>query len=183
MVAANTAEAPAADRVGLVRNQEIPHRLKAQVRTLYLVEGHSPKTIENAGLGLTAQQISNLANREGWSRQRGIAAKKIEQTANARAEQAVLAVAEAIAVESEELCFRSLDVTRAGLLKGGLEGAKQAQAASSTLKNLHSVAQAIRAPQNAQAETTVLNMNMFFAPAQSADQAKQVTEVEAKPAS
>lgn len=176
MVASNTLEQPAADRVGNARNQRIPHRLKAQIRTLYLVEGHNPKTIEALGVGLAASQISALAFREGWSRTRAEALSKIEQTSVARTEAAVAEVCEAIAVESEELCFRALDVTRQGLLEGGMNGAKQAQAASSALKNLHSVAQAIRKPVAAM-ETGNVNLNVFFTPPNAA---KEVVEVEAK---
>lgn len=165
-------------------NQLISHRLKAQVRTLYLVEGNDPSTIERLGIGLTAKQISNLAHSEGWSQQRRLAAQKVKETTVARADAAVQAVAEAIAIESEELCFRSLDLTRAGLLKGGLEGAKQAQAASSTLKNLHSVAQSIRKPGES-AEGSGDRFNFFFmpqaAPVVPAADAKQVTEIEARP--
>jgi hypothetical protein len=168
-------------------NQSISFRTKAQVRTLYLVEGHNPKTIESLGVGLTASQISRLAHHEGWTKQRAAAAALVEKTTVARADSAVKSLIESIAVESEELCFKALNQTRAGLDKGGLEGAKQAQAASSTLKNLAGVAQSIRQPKGIEAAQQGPGITNFFfvgsGMPQGASDPKPVTEIEAKPAS
>ncbi len=156
------------------------------VRTLYLVQGHTPKEIELMGIGVTAQQVSNMANREEWSRARRQVTEKVEQTVAVRVEEAAKNVAEALAVESEELCFKALDATREGLAAGGLNGARQAQAASATLKNLHGVALAIRKPEVASSTDSVRELNLFFfGQAQSAQpkEVKQVTEIEAKPVS
>lgn len=172
-------EAPAARTAN-----SLPIRTRIAVRTMYLVQGMLPKEIEAAGIGVTAQQVSNLANREGWSRSRREVGKKIEQTVSARVDEAAKAVSEALAVESEELCFKALEVTRAGLAAGGLNGAKQAQAGSATLKNLHSVAQAIRKPAESSQDSAPREMNLFFVgvPMTGSAQAepKQVTEIEAK---
>lgn len=173
------AEAPS-ELLGRATNQEISHRLRAQVRTLYLVEGHNPKSIEALGLGLTAKQISNLAWAEGWTQKRKQAALQVKETSEARANAAVSAVAEAIAIESEELCFKALNQTRAGLDKGGLEGAKQAQAASSTLRNLNSVAQAIRKPELANGDERPTSFNLFFIGAPNSQSAKVAEQIEVK---
>ncbi len=155
------AEAPS-ELIARAPNQQFPHRLRAQIRTLYLVEGHNPKAIEALGVGLTAKQISNLCWLEGWTQQRGDALKAIKETTEARANEAAKAIAEAIAIESEELCFKALTQTRAGLDKGGMEGAKQAQAASSALRNLNSVAMSIRKPGSADSENKSTNLNVFI---------------------
>lgn len=174
---------PASDLLGRFGRQEISHRIKAQARTLYLVEGHNPAQIEAAGIGLTAKQISQLASREGWTEKRKRAAAAIEETSIARADKAVADVAEAIAIESEELCFSALRETRAGLTEGGLNGAKQAQAASSTLRNLAGVAKILRDPGASDpAGQGSVNFNVFFAnPGAKAEpkavESQQVTDV------
>lgn len=132
------------------------------LRTMYLVQGLQPSEIEAAGVGFTANQVSQLANREGWTKLRRNALQKGKESAQASVDSAVSAVAEAIAIESEELCFKALNQTRAGLDKGGLDGAKQAQAASSTLRNLNSVAQAIRKPAESGDPAASTNLNLFF---------------------
>ena len=171
-------------------NSEVDVRTRALVRTLYLVQGLRPMDIERMGIGVTAGFVSGLAHREGWTKQKKEAASLAEETAIARMKQSVETLTEAIAIESEELCFKALDVTRDGLTKGGLEGAKQAQAASSTLKNLANVAQAIRQPQSNALNDSSRAPNMFFsggltlnlAPADP-KRAEQVTEVEQIPKS
>lgn len=168
-------------------NATIPIAVRAQVKTLYLVHGMSPKEIEAMGLGLSAMAISNLANREGWSQKRREALSKVEKSIDARTEAAVEAVGEALATDAEALCFKALDQTRAGLEAGGMNGAKQAQAASATLRNLHSVVQAIRKPA-AESESGPINLNLFFASLPGnlaktgeAKQAEAVTDIQAKP--
>lgn len=161
-------------------------RSVALLRTMYLVQGLNPSDIERQGLGFTASQVSQLARRQGWTEMRKSALLLADQKARASHDLAVTQVTQAIAAESEELCFKALTQTRAGLEKGGLEGAKQAQAASSTLKNLAGVAQAIRNPAlqtEAKGGGSVLNVFMLRAGdvAAEAKEAKQVTEIEARP--
>lgn len=168
-------------------NSSADMRTFALVRTLYLVQGHTPTEIEAMGLGVTKQQVSNWANRNEWAKQKARARENAENSTRARMDESISRVAEAIAVESEELCFKSLTQTRAGLDKGGLEGAKQAQAASSTLRNLAGVAKMLRETGSTQdGDGQTLNMNLFFcapspaAKAEAKQVAEQVTEVEAK---
>jgi hypothetical protein len=157
----------------------------AMIRTLYLVQGLQPSDIERMGIGFTANQVSQMAHREGWTGLRKKALAKGEESARASAEAAVSRVSEAIAIESEELCFKALTQTRSGLDKGGLEGAKQAQAASSTLRNLAGVAKMLREPANGSGDMDRPNMNLFFVgvagPVQAQSEPKRVTELDAKP--
>jgi hypothetical protein len=149
----------------------------ALVRTLYLVQGHPPSEIEAMGLGVTRQQVSNWANRYGWATQKAKARASVEKSTQERVDASVQKVVEAIAIESEELCFKALNQTRAGLDKGGLEGAKQAQAASSTLRNLHGVAQAIRKPELQSAQSGSTSFNLFFLGGQSTAPSKEPIDV------
>lgn len=138
-------------------------RQVALIRTLYLVQGLQPSDIERMGVGFTANQVSQMANREGWTKLRKAALQKGEESARASADSAVARVAEAIAIESEELCFKALNQTRAGLDEGGLNGAKQAQAASSTLRNLASVAKVMRDTGNGSStDSAPTSFNLFF---------------------
>lgn len=163
-----------------MKARDIDVRTCATIRTLYLIQGLAPIEIERMGIGVTANQVSQLAHREGWTKLKHKAIAKAEETARAHVDASAQAMAEAIAIEGEELCFKALDVTRQGLLEGGLNGAKQAQAASSTLRNIHSVVQAIRRPQES-ADNGSTQVNVFVMRAgQMVDDAKQVTEVEAK---
>ncbi len=168
----------------LVRsNATIPIRIRTQIKTLYLVHGMAPKEIEAMGLGVTCATISKLAWREGWTKNRKESLSKAEASIDARTSEAAKAVSEALAMESEELCFKALDVTRSGLVQGGMNGAKQAQAASSALKNLASTARMLREPAAnvGTDQGSSIALNIFFSPPVAKAEAKQVTEVTATP--
>ncbi len=156
----------------------------AQMRTLYLVQGLAPIEIERMGLGFSANQVSTLANREGWTTLKKQALEKVKKNASASVDASVDAISKAIAMESEELCFDALKVTRQGLSEGGLNGARQAQAASAALKNLAGVVQVLRNPGSVKCEGSA-QINLFMIRAGDAmDSAKavsQVTEIESKP--
>lgn len=130
------------------------------------------------GLGFSAQQVSSLAAREGWTKQRRAVASKVDSNVAARVDEAAKNVADALAMESEELCFQALNVTREGLTAGGLNGAKQAQAGSAALRNLHSVVQSIRKPEASDPGSRT-DLTVFIVRADK-QEAKQVHEVEAK---
>ena len=160
---ADAATAANKSKLGRFQPESFDLRTVIAVRTLYLVNGLSPREIEAQGIGITARQVSNLAHSRGWKRNAAGASQKVSDAVDARAKQAVQEVAEALAAESEELCFSSLNLTREGLSKGGLEGAKQAQAASSTLRNLAAVAKSMRETGSQPEGTTVTNFSLFFA--------------------
>lgn len=143
-------------------NSQADVRTLSLVRTLYLVQGHTPAEIENMGLGVTRQQVSQWAWRYDWAATKGKAKSTVEQGARAHVDASVSRVTEAIAIESEELCFKALKETRAGLDAGGLNGAKQAQAASSTLRNLAGVAKTLRDPAATADGSEPRNLNLFF---------------------
>lgn len=124
----------------------IPIRLKSAIRTQYLVNGLTGVALYKLFPELTADQIANMLSREGWRGERKQLSKESESLIHARAKAAANEISEALASESEELCFKALTVTRDGLNVGGLNGAKQAQAASGALRNLHQIAQSIRQP-------------------------------------
>ncbi len=143
-------------------NSSVDMRTLAMVRTLYLVQGHSPKQIEALGLGVTRQQVSQWANRYEWASQVRDARSTVDRVSRERTQNAVQEVANAIATESEELCFSALNQTRMGLVEGGLNGAKQAQAASSTLRNLAGVAKLLRDTGSADSDNKSTNLNVFI---------------------
>jgi hypothetical protein len=158
------ANLPKLDSTLLHHKSSIPPRLKAVIRTQYLLNGLSPKQIAEQGLGVSAKQISNLASSEGWARQRQSAVRALEETTNLLIDKAVVEHAQSIAAESEELAYKALDVTREGLNTGGEKGAKQAQAASNTLRNLVSVARLMRTPDaKADLGTPSVQINFFGA--------------------
>ncbi len=136
------------------------------------------------GLGFKATQVTQLAHREGWTKTRKLALATANKNASASVDASVDAISKAIAIESEELCFDALKVTRQGLSEGGLNGARQAQAASAALKNLAGVVQVLRNPGSAKGEGSNTQINLFMLRAGDAlDNAKsvsQVTEIEPK---
>jgi predicted nucleic acid-binding protein len=90
----------------------IPEAVRLTVRSLYVLQGLSPSAI-GPMVHLTAQQVTNLVAREKWTAKRASKQNSREQKAialqDARANDDVQRVVEAVAVRSEELSVRSLD--------------------------------------------------------------------------
>lgn len=108
-------------------------RLKA--RTLYLNEMLPAKVIAER-TGLKPAQIDRMACKEGWTALRREQKARIIKKQDAQGDSLLKEAIEAIRNESIELCKPALDSVRDGFDAGGLNGAKQAQAASAALKNL-----------------------------------------------
>ncbi len=159
----------------------LPLRVRMAAKTMYLVNGLTPKEIEAAGIGITAQQISNLANREGWVKKRREVGAKLERAIDAQTAKAVQEVQEAIATESEELVFGGLDLARSSLVKKDARGFAQA---ANGVRALSTVARECRAPAGELAGSgNGSTLNLFFVappPVQQASEPKNVQEVEAK---
>lgn len=175
MIAAQNPLTPSTERL-------IPIRLKAAVRTQYLVNGVTGGALYKLFPELKPRQIIALLHRQGLTKERRKLELKSDEIMRARARAAAAELSESIAAESEELCFSALNVTRDGLTIGGLTGAKQAQAASGALRNLHQIAQAIRQPglEQPAPDRSQLNVFVLRSPEKAPEKQAEVVEVEVK---
>ncbi len=90
----------------------IPLSTRLAVRSFYLIQGLKPVQIAPL-VGLSAPQVSQLAIREGWSKQRRPKAKerllKAQNKQDAHAEEQISQIHEAIAIRTEELAVKTAD--------------------------------------------------------------------------
>ncbi len=179
------AEAPIKRKVGQ-RGPEIPVMTKLKARTLYLNECLPAKVIAER-CGLRPEQIDRMASKEGWTTVRKSQKERIIQKQDAQGDSLLKEAIESIRTESIELCKPALNSVRDGFETGGLNGAKQAQAASAALRNLASSFRALSESDGSENQPSH-TLNMFFvggaaqglSQGQAQSEPKQVTEVGAK---
>src|SRR6478736_3689736 len=155
-------------------NGEIPVLARIKARNLYLHESLPYKAISEA-TGLPVRVLERLSNRERWPTIRRANYERLKTDADARMVGVNAQVVQTIVDGAGEHAIRALQKTGEALERTDRDAAKDAQAYSSTVKNLATIAKALSEPASSSGESTTLNLNMFFAPAQSAE-AKQVTE-------
>jgi hypothetical protein len=166
------------------RGPEIPALLKMKARSLYL-NACQPIRVIAEKCGLPEHTVRRMASYDGWVKLKDQRKEALIANQDTRADELSAQVMTAIADESLEICGEALKVTRSGLEQGDLEGAKKAQAASSTLKNLVTSAKVLRDPGSSAIEQGPGITNFFFVGSgvtQGASEPKPVTEIEAKPA-
>ncbi len=179
------AEAPLKKKPG-ERGPEIPPMVRLKARTLYLNEMLPAKVIAER-CGLKPADIDRMAYREGWSKARRERKSRIIQKQDAQGDSLLKEAIESIRTESIELCKPALNSVRDGFETGGLNGAKQAQAASAALRNLASSFRALSESDGSENQPSH-TLNMFFvggaaqglSQGQAQSEPKQVTEVGAK---
>lgn len=181
MVASNVAEPPAQPRKKKPgeRGPEIPVLLKLQARALYLNEGLPYRAISDR-TGIPVETLHPMASKEGWVAARRAHKARLIASQDAKGDELRAQVEAQLAERAVLISQKALNVTEKGLDQGDLDGAKQAQAASSALKNLVTSARVLQNPGIGSAsESSVTNFNLFFAPSGPKPEV-QVTEVEAK---
>lgn len=165
------------------RNGEYPILAKLKARNLYLQEGLGAKAISEA-TGIPDYAIHRMSHREGWVAIRRANRARLLQKQDARTNAIGDQVIEAIAAASEEHAIRALQKTGEALERTDRDAAKDAQAYSSTVKNLAGVAKAMRDPGAAAVGEGSNTFNLFFVGRSEAiGPAKLVTEIEATPKS
>lgn len=166
---------------GFGPGERIPVLTKRKARNLYLFEDASHERIA-AECGLTLGSARTLVSREGWTKERRERMRSLVKKQDARMSGIDSEMIEAIASHSEQYALRALQKTGEALERTDPAAAKDAQAYSSTVKNLATVAKAMRetGPANP-GEGASLTLNMFFAGAASKGDVKQVTEISATP--
>lgn len=122
----------------------LPEQTRHSVRALYVVRGLSPAQIALA-VNLTPEQVRNLISREKWTalRAKGENGRKskIEAETLARADDDVKRTVEAVAILSEDLTLRSLNLCSEQL---DAKDAKGLQMASGAARNFVQIARMSR---------------------------------------
>lgn len=135
---------------------------RAQARNLYVVRQLSAPEVATQ-TGLTARQIYDLADREGWTKTRAEMKRKTAEALQARDEADIGELVEAVAVKSQVLSLGTLDAAIDELKCGGAENqAKNLQALSVAAKNfvgLYRQAKQLDVQSDASAAQTT---NVFF---------------------
>jgi hypothetical protein len=177
------AENPTRKRKAGERGPVVPVLLKLKARHLYLNEGLPCRAISQQ-TGVDEATLYRMASREGWTAVRREQKNRLIQRQDMRGDEIRKQAEEAIAERATLIASKALTVTEAGLDQGDLDGAKQAQAASSALKNLVTSARVLQSPiGSVGTESGPQSFNLFFVgspPKNSPGEPKQVTEVEAK---
>lgn len=125
-----------------------------RVRTLYLIKDEPPGVIAKT-LGVDRQIIYDLVSKRGWAKMR----EKVWAKADAQITADLEQVSHAIATESEELTFGTLQMLRESIDQ---RDAKSAQMASGAARNLVDIARRSRGQdQQIQGGSTGGNMNFF----------------------
>jgi len=135
-----TAENPTAARKSHLR---IPLPLKLKARSLYLIHG-LPYAEIAAQTGLNVRSVRNLAWSEGWVKSKQQAKAELIKRADARAQAKMDEVAEAIAVDSEEIAMMGLANARKSAASNSEVSAKKFQAWTGGARNLVNIARACR---------------------------------------
>lgn len=160
----------------------LPIATKLKAKNMYLFQDATHEQIAKE-TGLTRDASENLAYREGWVKIRRERASILEKKADARAEQADLAIVEAIGSQAEEIALSGLERARDAVKRKGKDAAKNFQSWTGGIRNLVSAIKTIRARDGASVEQGPVNFNLFFVGqpmGQGQGEPKQVVDVTAK---
>lgn len=166
----------------------IPIALRSKARVLYLHKGFDYKTIATE-TGLDVRTLQNLASREGWTKRRAENQLAVDRAVDMRLDSTQTDLGTALADESDEIAYKLIGRTREAAESKDKFAARDAQSWSGAARNLVQVARAIREPMSAQigangaAGLSVFILRVGDASASTpngVEQAKQVTEIEAK---
>ena len=162
------------------RAKVIPIGARLKARNLYINQG-LPSSQVAAVTGLSADQVSQLACREGWTKIRRINEAKLSAKIDAHTDAKIDEVSQAIASECDELALNSLNCVRSALESPGENAARDAQAFSGTLKNLVTVARTVRGLDTAQAAAPSVNIAFFMGQLQPAEPTNVTPAIELRP--
>lgn len=178
---AETREAPPKRRHG-ERGPEIPLMVKLKVRTMYLNSGQTLRAIATA-TGLQERAVNRLVSQQGWTRLKHNLKESLERQQDAERDSLVTQAMEQIKEETISIAGDSMAKIRSALERDDRDAARDFQALTAGARNLVTIAKAIMQPSSADnAGSNVLNVFMLRAGDVTPD-AKQVTEIEARPAS
>lgn len=155
---------------------------KLKVKNLYLYQDASHKEIAKR-TGLTESAVGNLIHRERWSQLKKEAARQLEDTHDARAQEAQQSIVEAIGSQAEEITLSGLERAREAVKRKGKDAARDFQSWTGGVRNLVQSIKAIR-PGGAAigGDGSVTNFNLFFAPVSPQAQSEPKQAEAVKPA-
>ena len=157
----------------------IPFATRATIRSLYVVHCKGPAEIA-ALVALPRQKICDLVHKNGWTQERDAILSKRERQQTEEIVRQAEHVNEVVAVRSEELTVRSLDLCSEAL---DAKDARALQLASSSARNLDQIRRAARnLDRSDQAKSgPTLNLAMFFTHGQATARPEQVNVTPAAP--
>jgi len=129
---------------GVVFRGEIGMAKRAMVQRLYLTSFLSAQQIAKEVKGLTANQVSTLCHREGWTEQRRTNLAKNAASISQRASDSLAKIYSAVAVESEELIFSGLNRARESVKSKGKFSARDFQSWSGGIRNFADISRKCR---------------------------------------
>lgn len=150
---------------------------RSQARNLYVVRQLSAPEVATQ-TGLTASQIYNLADREGWTKTRAEIKRKSAEALRARDEEDISEIVEAVAVKSQVLSLGTLDSAITELATPGEFQAKNLQALSVAAKNFVGLYRQAKSLDVAAQQGNTVNVLYVACPRVGIDDAKRETKAE-----
>jgi hypothetical protein len=141
----------------------IPIATRTKARNLYLLQQLPAQEIADA-CGLRRQQVYDLASNEGWTKKRKQMLLRATESSDARADRMTQEVQEALACDTEELSFGTVDKCKKTLLRDDRDAARDLQAYSQSLKNFVGVARQTRGLDNAKDAGNTTNVLFVSCP-------------------
>lgn len=138
----------------------IPLLTKLKVRNLYLSQGLGPQAIAKI-TGLTEKQAGNIIVREGLAKLRASAKSAIEARSDARTQEQVSEVIEAIARESEEIALSGIARAREATESRSEFAAKDFQSWTGGVRNLVNIARQARGLDSERSAGQGATLNVF----------------------
>ncbi len=175
---------PTKQKTGILATT-IPMPLRMRVRSLFVVQGLKPAQISAKVKILTAKQVSDLANREGWITQRDAIEMQVSQEALAHTRKEVEKVVEAVGHLAEEGAVLGLERARDAATKRGKFASKDFANFAAGSRSLVAIARQARGLEDrnaANAGPSGVNVNLFFMDAPTGSPAKTERKVSPEPA-
>ena len=142
------------------RSAAVPLMTELKVKNLYLVQALSYSQIATA-TGLAPWQVNGLIQRRKWAQERKRREERLRARADARTEEQLDSVQDAIASECEEIVFNGLVRAREATQSDSVYAAKDFQAWAGGVRSLAQVARSARGMDNADTKPTG-QVNVFL---------------------
>lgn len=159
----------------------VPLAVKMAVRSFYLIQGLKPAQI-GPMVGLSSQQISALARREGWSTGRkgkpGRSEQKAVELQDSRAGVEVEKIHEAIAMRGEELAVGTLELAAERLRSKDDKGLQMVSGAALNFTKIARMSRGLDARGvNSGGSGAVLAVNLFLVRGETPETMKQAAAI------
>lgn len=162
-----------------VRAFQIPLYTRLKARNLYVGQMLGAAEVGNA-TGLTAKQIYDLADREGWGKARIALRTKAADSAETRAQQDIDALVQEVAADTAELSLGTLAKAKITLERDDKEAARDLQAYSQAAKNFVGLYRQAKSLDVAAQQGSTTNV-MFISCARAGDAVPAIAPAKADP--